>query len=67
MWTFWNWGDISHSPVNRKATQTNEPPKYHSKTRVQNLSCPLQKKRKHTQLVSSTIGIQIQQEPLHLP
>ena len=41
-WTIWNWGDISHSPANRKATQTKEPPKYHSETRIQNLSCPLQ-------------------------
>ena len=57
-------GDISHSPANRKATQTKEPPKYHSETRGQSLTRLLQKKRKHTQWVSATLGIQIQQEPL---
>ena len=40
---------------------------YHSKTRGQNHICLLQKKRKHSQWVSATIGIEIHQEPLHLP
>ena len=38
-----NWGDISQSPAKRNAPQTKEPPKYHSETRGQNISCPLQK------------------------
>ena len=63
----WNWGDISHSPANRKANQTKEPPKYYSKTWGQNHSFLLEKKRKHSQWVSATIGIEIQEEPLHLP
>ena len=44
-----------------------DPPKYYSETMGQNISCPLQKKRKHTQWVSATIGIQIQQEPPQRP
>ena len=46
-WTRWNWGDISHSTANR--SKMNDLPKYHSETRGQNLSCPFQKKRKHTE------------------
>ena len=46
MRALWNCGDISHSPANRKATKTKEQPKYHSEMRGQNLSCPLQKKKR---------------------
>ena len=56
------------SSVIRKTTDlTKKTPKYHSKTSGQNHSCLLQKKRKHSQWVSATLGIEIQQEPLHLP
>ena len=46
MWTFWNWGDISHSPASWKATQTKNPSNYHTKTRGQNISCRLQNKKR---------------------
>ena len=47
-WTFRNWGDIGLSPTSRKTTQTNKPPKHHTKKGGPNISSSLKKMSKHT-------------------
>ena len=51
------WMTLEQSPESREATKTKEFSTYHTERWGQNISCPVQKKRKNTQWVSATNGI----------
>ena len=55
-------GDIDLSPACMETTQMNKPPKHYTKTGGHNISSSLNKKMKHTQWISATIRVQVQQK-----